>query len=540
MSPAPHNDPLHLDRTTMLLGAAAAAVGLVCAVVMAAGRGVSLGLPLDDAWIHAAFARNLALDQVWGLFAGQQSGGESSLLWPALLAAGELGGAGLAPVLALVLGAAAFLVLPGVAAGLVPLRTEARVLAVAVGLCGPLLFAALSGMETVPALVCGLAALGRLRAGHDGRAAVLAGLAALLRPDALLLIPVLIVGVATRPSPPGPPRSWLRLWPAVALSLLAIATLSVLEQRFPPATLAGRRWIAGLPREVELAQAAGGLASLIRAWAAALPADLGAGRLVAGLPGARFWSLIWGAAALVAVSLGAVRVVRPRTFPELHGLRLLAAWTVAALLFYAVVLPDRGHAGRYQLQVCVCALALAVDGVLSLRTLGGRLRLAGPALAVVLGGGLVGSMVETAWLWGSAVDHINRLHVKVARELPDRTGPDAVIAVFDVGAVAYARTRELVDLSGLTGGDGAAALYGGDTERFLLAHRASHVLLPYWGEPEGAGSLRERLGILAPVRCRLPVVATDAYDGRDWQRQFSFTGNAFRILRMHAVVSGGP
>ncbi len=90
------------DRRILLTGAAVALAALAGAVLAARLGGVGLGLPLDDAWIHAAFARNLARDHVWGLLAGVPSGGESSLLWPVLLLPGELGGGSGAPLLALI------------------------------------------------------------------------------------------------------------------------------------------------------------------------------------------------------------------------------------------------------------------------------------------------------------------------------------------------------------------------------------------------------------------------------------------------------
>ncbi|MBE0567079.1 MAG: hypothetical protein IH621_14050, partial [Krumholzibacteria bacterium] len=227
--------------------------------------GAALGLPLDDAWIHAAFARNLALDRTWGLFAGEPSGGESSLLWPAVLALGELGGAALAPVLALVLGSASFLILPGLVGALASTPVRGRWIAGAVGLCGPLVFLALSGMETIPALTAGTGALVLLRRGHVGRAATAAGIAVLLRPDSVLLVAVLAAGVAVGRRDGPPLRSatllwaWSRLWPAIALVLLAVILLSLLERHFPPATLGGRRWLVGLPADLAPSGAPGGL-----------------------------------------------------------------------------------------------------------------------------------------------------------------------------------------------------------------------------------------------------------------------------------------
>ena len=52
-------------------------------------RGAS-GFPLDDAWIHQVYARNLATRGEFAFFAGQPSAGSTSPLWTALLSIGYL------------------------------------------------------------------------------------------------------------------------------------------------------------------------------------------------------------------------------------------------------------------------------------------------------------------------------------------------------------------------------------------------------------------------------------------------------------------
>ena len=47
-----------------------------------------IGFPLDDAWIHQTYARNLALRGEWAFTPGKSSGGSTSPLWSALLAVG--------------------------------------------------------------------------------------------------------------------------------------------------------------------------------------------------------------------------------------------------------------------------------------------------------------------------------------------------------------------------------------------------------------------------------------------------------------------
>ncbi len=61
-------------------------------------------LPLDDAWIHLAFAKHLAESGQWGLLAGQPSGGETSPGYPLLLTLAELGPFSLGAAWALALG----------------------------------------------------------------------------------------------------------------------------------------------------------------------------------------------------------------------------------------------------------------------------------------------------------------------------------------------------------------------------------------------------------------------------------------------------
>ncbi len=47
-----------------------------------------VGFPLDDAWIHLTYARNLATRGEWAFIPGQASAGSTAPLWSALLAIG--------------------------------------------------------------------------------------------------------------------------------------------------------------------------------------------------------------------------------------------------------------------------------------------------------------------------------------------------------------------------------------------------------------------------------------------------------------------
>ncbi|MEP7199290.1 MAG: hypothetical protein ABI874_05675, partial [Chloroflexota bacterium] len=74
----------HLLVFALCLASLALYVGLTFAQV---GR---LAYPLDDAWIHLTFARNLALRHEFAFVPGQPSAGSTSPLWAFVLAPGFL------------------------------------------------------------------------------------------------------------------------------------------------------------------------------------------------------------------------------------------------------------------------------------------------------------------------------------------------------------------------------------------------------------------------------------------------------------------
>lgn len=68
---------------------------LLCATLISLGayliaskNHIRTGFPLDDAWIHQTYARNLGVRGEWTFIPGQPSGGSTSPLWTALLVPG--------------------------------------------------------------------------------------------------------------------------------------------------------------------------------------------------------------------------------------------------------------------------------------------------------------------------------------------------------------------------------------------------------------------------------------------------------------------
>lgn len=79
------------NRTIILLGVLAAiSMG---GYLLASKLFYGIGFPLDDAWIHQTYARNLARGEGWSFLPGEPSAGLTAPLWAALLAPGHLVGA---------------------------------------------------------------------------------------------------------------------------------------------------------------------------------------------------------------------------------------------------------------------------------------------------------------------------------------------------------------------------------------------------------------------------------------------------------------
>jgi hypothetical protein len=130
-------------------------------VLLAVSRATfRLGFPLDDAWIHQTYARNLAATGEWAFVPGEPSGGSTSPLWTMILAVGHK--LGLDPrVWAYLLGVAALATAAVAAAAWFRRRTRAStnwvlVVGLTFVLEWHLVWSAASGMELilVVALAC--------------------------------------------------------------------------------------------------------------------------------------------------------------------------------------------------------------------------------------------------------------------------------------------------------------------------------------------------------------------------------------------------
>jgi arabinofuranosyltransferase len=396
--------------------------------------------PLDDSWIHMQFARNLAEGRGFSYNPGVPVSGSTAPLWTLALG-GAFAVLGSHPVLAKVLGIAATLGTAWLAGRLALIwagRHDVAILAsVLVALAGPMVWGALSGMEVTLAALLVTAALVLHARGRAWAGGVTLGLAALARPEVVLLLPLLwLAGPLTgrRALAWGLPVAGF-LTPWVAFNLATTGTPL-------PATAAAKiegglvGYLAGVrePLHTTLLQRPWQFETEWVRWLwradAILPLLL--------LPGLWWLGRFVGRAALM-----------PASVLVLHPL---------AMALLAPYRPPSFQEGRYSIHLLPLALVVAVVPLAPLfsssPSLSGRFRwlrggrfgwLAFAALLV----GAVAALPSAATRYGWAVQNIEAMQVHLGHWVARHTPPTARIGLNDVGAIAYISRREVVDVMGL-------------------------------------------------------------------------------------------
>ncbi len=442
------------------------AAGLVAGYLL--GLQGELGFPLDDAWIHQTYARNLAQTGRWEYVPGETSAGSTAPLWTALLAIGYWLGLpyqvwtwGLGAVTLALTGRLAHrvaeVIFPkpvwaGPAAGLLTV-TEWH-----------LVWAAASGMETVLYAALVLAVVEQAAWENWAAVGALGGLLVLTRPEGVLLLGL----VALR-------QAWLavrgrwslrRVWQVGAAAGVPFAVLMLLYLVLN-LRLGGRPW----PNTFYAKQAE--YASLL-----AEPLLLRLGRIA--LPP------LAGLQVLLLPGIGLLFRRRERSQAGL--LALLAIYAALHWLLYALRLPVTYQHGRYLFPAIPPLLICGVGGMAgwvhlrhpaAVRRVLSRVWLAAVAvLAAVFF--LVGARA-----YAQDVQVIQGEMVAVAHWLSQHTEPGEQVAAHDIGAIGYFAGRPLLDLAGLISPDvvplmdDEAAL----TDYVLTSSARYLVTAPGWSYP---------------------------------------------------------
>ena len=448
-------------RATHLALALVAIFGVIFGVIDAALAGRP-AFPLDDAWIHLQFAARLAAGDGLAYSGEGWVTGSTAPLWSALVSIG-----GLLPgsfmllwseALAALALAVAVLGAHRLARELLPRgdrssRHLAATAALLVATTPWLLWSAAAGME-VTTFVC-LALWGtvwhlrELRSDRSAlpRSAVLLGAASLARPEGALLL-ALALGerwLQCRRIPgsdPGFDRE--RLLGALRATVVAFLVL--------------------VPTLV-FYRVAGGSFLPTTFWAKA-------GGPLDPWPDTRYLFLVlnfFARAQPVAMLLasGGVLVLLSRLRGRHDRGLLPAAWLLAQPVVYSLMTrpgtsPPMGNFGRYYFPLIPVVVVLAL---LALAPHARRLRRLGlfvPLLCLLFVAQLPGLIDLTAG-YSRHVFDVETSDVAAAQWLAPRLDPQAMLAVQDVGALAFFLPNEVVDLAGLTSPEIRSVLFGGAT-----------------------------------------------------------------------------
>ncbi len=441
--------------------AGAALVATAGYVLLAQANGYT-GFPLDDAWIHQTYARNLAATGQLAYLPGQPSAGSTSPAWSFLLSVSTL--LGVDPRLwtylwgAIWLAATAWMVYRLLLrlADLVPWTASVspHLAALAAGLlCAVewhLVWAAGSGMETLMFAALSLALLDALfkQAGRPAQRlaslaqeekfvgavglGLLAGILVLTRPEGVILAGLVLAITAIWPLPRGRVEIRSRLLAtaaAVILFAVILAPYVAFNLRSGGSPWPNTFYAKQAEYQLDLSLPA-------RLWRVASPTLIGAQVLL--LPG---------------VAYGLYLLVGNRRAGAGRWLGLVpATWWLALLAIYAWRLPAGYQHGRYSMPAIPLLVLYGVWGT------AGLLRLRSARLAVRVGSRALPVAVAllAVVFWGRGalayrddVAFIENEMVATARWLEANTEPTDLLAVHDIGALGYLLDRPFLDMAGL-------------------------------------------------------------------------------------------
>jgi len=421
-----------------------------CYLAWSYGQGKA-GFPLDDAWIHQTYARNLAQTGQLAYLPGQPSAGSTSPAWSFLLSVGYLLGVDFR-LWAYLLGALSHAVTAVLVYRLVrrlaPSKPQVPLFAGL--LCAVewhLVWSASSGMETALFTALSLALLEYFFTQVDARSSssgpaslrkeqiivnsvgigLLSGALVLTRPEGLVLVGFVLLGLVVFPLPLTRKEIPQRLL-ATAVSLLGLSLLLVPYLAFNMRTSGSIFPNTFYAKQMEY-QAAWSIP--VRFWLVIMPSLVGVEVLL--LPGFLY---------------GAYHLIRNRQWPA----TVPHLWWLALLSLYAWRLPVSYQHGRYVMPTIPLLIGYGTWGTFLLLRPNApeawkRVVSRAMPLAVALVAGLF-------WLRGAQayVDDVGVVEgemVEIAHWINSHTSSTDVIAVHDIGAVGYLTDRPLLDLAGL-------------------------------------------------------------------------------------------
>ena len=437
------------------------------------------GFPLDDAWIHQTYARNLANNQQWSYFSGNNTNGSTAPLWTFLLALGYFLKI---PYLVWAYFWGGFFLFGTGVAGLVLLRElfprhDRLTLISAILLVGEwhLGWASVSGMETI-LLAFGIIVLFWLSLGKQKNwlgIGTLIGLMVWIRPDAITLLgPVGLILCLEGETTKEKIIHGLTLGGGILLLFIPYMAFNK--------TFSGS-WMPNTfyAKQAEYAELLN-LNWFVRLGVTVFQPLIGGGSLL--LPGVVF--IIW-------------KMTAKRFWKGLAW----AIWWSGYTCIYATLLPVAYQHGRYLMPAMPVFWVLGLWGTIELITRYWRKK--NWAIAVKAWGFSIlaiwlGFLVMGVRAYSEDVSIIQSEMVTTSQWISTHTTPDAVIAAHDIGALGYFGQRKLIDLAGLVTPE-IIPIIRNEKElgKYLDQHGADYLMtFPDWyvDLPKGKGQVFQTSG----------------------------------------------
>ena len=474
----------------------------------------TFGFPLDDSWIHAQFARNVALGNGFSYNAGVPVSGSTAPLWTLITAAGYLVTG--EPVLVtkvlgvLLLGLTVFFMYTLVRAISNDPR-EALFAAILTGVLPRLVWASLSGMEVSLAVMLSLAGVaahvlyGRAGDRRQYFSTLLFGLATLARPECAVFFVAAMLDRALVATfirwRELAARDWI-----VPVLIHACVFLAVIA----PFLIFSRKFGIGFLPNTAYAKALLWNKGLIAALATDSKAELI--RSFTTNPFDYFMSFLHESlnnnpVLFTFAGIGFLRLVFLEPYGENSRYRSFIIPLIVILFPLAIgVFVPFGTAdyqeGRYIAPVVPLVLIVGVVGVYGAARYGARVfsesKFMGPPARTVLERSLIwllmllalASQGRNIWyraqIYGKEVSNIEDMQVSIGKWVDQNLPKDALLAVNDVGAITYFSQRRVLDTVGLISPEVLDYRRSGErletaSFRFLRARRPDYaILFPDW------------------------------------------------------------
>ncbi|HSL43839.1 MAG TPA: hypothetical protein VK897_10430 [Anaerolineales bacterium] len=399
----------------------------ILSAVLYLGNTDGFGFPLDDAWIHQTYARNLGLHGLMAFSPGVPSTGNTSFGWTLLLAAGYflkipflfwayLWGCLFSIATALTAAYLSYSYFENFKASVI--------VAIVCVLEWHLAWSAVSGMEI--SLFTFLSLLFLLLVHRNSSPyliGLVAGLAFLVRPEASILIVLYSVKtvIEFRASPV---RSLTTIAIFVAVFLLIISPWALFNLTYSgrpfPSTISSKFMQYGFPFSPAK--------SLNYIW--------------------NVFLYFWNGPLMLLVPCAGFALYTTFRQKKTH-LYYALSWSLSLILIYAVALPSLYHHGRYLMPLISLLTIFGVEGLLLLFKKYRLNQNRQTVIWLVVSGMIIALWVNGAYTFALQVKLLTENHANVAHWVDDHAPEEAVIATHDIGLVGYITQRQVVDIAGL-------------------------------------------------------------------------------------------